>query len=739
LRAFCAFSTKQARSRRLTLKEAARTTLVSARRHIIVASLQIVAIWLGALNASTAHTENAARIEIPHGDLPHRGEPLTIEQTVEVRTLAEPHLSPRGDLVAFVVSQSFLDCNCRRQALYVASALHPSAGRQLLEEDSIENIRWTPDGRLISALLVRGGQTQVWGADPSNGGARLLFAPTALQSPRTLVSYEWSHSGNELAYAMVGSESEGPDTDYYLYDDERQGENLDHAASLTRVELWVHDSQQERRIFTTSSNANARIAGFAWSHNDRQLSVSYSLPFRDIGRRERNDDAFAVAIVNAGSGEFVREEYSGNTGTPVWSPDDRSLAVLAVPDETLFGNLFIADSRTGRSRLVLEGVVGLGRGWMNWSSNGSKLFFESKGRGLRQDTLGLYQLNIATRAVERITPLDVKISRCDRGYPIIACIHQSPSTPPAIARVDQAKKTSRRLVDPNPELASVPFLTMRPLRWINQYGIETTGYLLTPPASPNGSRPPLLLVAYGFDGDFITQANPNTYPAEAFARSGFAVLLVNYPRWLPWEGRDFARGSVGVGYGPLASWRTIIDQLSNDGVIDRNRVGFMGTSFGGLLAQFAATHSKLFSAFEVNNASSASEPNRWWYFGSATERQSEEHFMGGPPFGPTLRNYESFSPALLADRVSAPILMQFDGPELPSAMEWYEALRSQRAPVELIVYPDESHTFIRPRNRVSAMRRTLQWFMFWLTDQRVAAPIDPEQYRRWGEMRSLLH
>lgn len=704
-------------------------------------SPRIIAVWVAALTASPAHAEEVSRISIPVGEVPQQSAPLTIEQTVAVRTLAEPRLSPRGDLVAFVVSQSFVDCNCSRQALYVANARHPSAARKLLEEDSIANIRWTPDERLISMLLLRDGQTQLWGIDPVKGEAHLLFAPAASQQQRSMNAYEWSHDGDQLAYTAVSAEPVGPDAHYYVFDDERHGEDVDYTNSLKRAELWAYDthSQHERRIWTTSANGYATIAGFSWSHNDRRLAVSYGLPFRDIGDLERNSDAFGVAIIDAKSGASVLGEYSGNTATPAWSPDDRSLAVLAVPDETLFGTLSIADTTTGRSNVVLEGVMGRGRTWLNWSSNSSKLFFESKGCGLRQDPLGLYELDIATRSVRRITSFDDKTSRCDRGYPIIACIHQAPNIRPAIARVDLAKRTTSRLVDPNPELASVPFLKMRHLRWTNEYGVETTGYLLTPPAPSPGTRLPLVLVAYGFDGDFITQANPNVYPAEALARSGFAVLLLNYPRWLPWKGPDFARGSVAFGYGPLASWRAIIDRLSNEGLIDRNRVGFMGTSFGGFFAKFAATHSNLFRVFEVNNASTATETIPWWYSGSATERQSVEHFMGGPPFGTTRRNYETFSPTFLADRVHAPVLMQYEGAEVPSSMEWYEALRSHGAPVEMIIYPDEAHTFVGPQNKITAMHRVLEWFLFWMADQRVPAPTDPEQYPRWEALRSRIH
>jgi dipeptidyl aminopeptidase/acylaminoacyl peptidase len=252
----------------------------------------------------------------------------------------------------------------------------------------------------------------------------------------------------------------------------------------------------------------------------------------------------------------------------------------------------------------------------------------------------------------------------------------------------------------------------------------------------------LVVIAYGFNGDYVLQANENltSYPAQAFARDGMAVLLINEPRYADWTGPDFSRGAESWGYGPLSSVETIVHKLADDGVIDRNNVGFMGHSWGGFWVQFAITHSKLFRAAETHNGGTMSEPGTYWIFGRKDIREVQDHVMSGGLSKDTWKNYLEFSITLNSEKVHTPLLIQASAEESIYAMQYYEALRSAGSAVDFVIYPNDQHVFELPQHRYTSMRRNLNWFEFWLLPK---SNVDgdaatTEDYRRWGLLKEVV-
>jgi dipeptidyl aminopeptidase/acylaminoacyl peptidase len=293
------------------------------------------------------------------------------------------------------------------------------------------------------------------------------------------------------------------------------------------------------------------------------------------------------------------------------------------------------------------------------------------------------------------------------------------------------------LVEVNPELTSVQLGRVRELHWKNRYGDETNGFLILPSQQTPGVRLPLVVMGYGFSGEFAAYADGamTTFPAQAFARDGFAVLLFNNPRFEPWEGADFERGSRAIGYGPLSSIQTIVKQLDAQGLIDPHRVGMMGHSMSGFWVQLAITQTNLFKAVEMHNGGTLSEPGTYWTAGSRQIRELQEHVMGGPPYGETLKNYLNYSMTLDADRIRAPVLMEYDSMEALDAMEYYEALQHYGVPVDFFVYPNDGHVTERPEHRFMSLQRNLDWFEFWLLGKENDPSSKADQYARWRQFR----
>jgi hypothetical protein len=86
--------------------------------------------------------------------------------------------------------------------------------------------------------------------------------------------------------------------------------------------------------------------------------------------------------------------------------------------------------------------------------------------------------------------------------------------------------------------------------------------------------------------------------------------------------------------------------------------------------------------------------------------------------------------------VPFPVLMQLSDSEFRSALEPYTALQEAGAAVDMYVFPDESHVKWQPAHRMAIYERNLDWFAFWLKDERPDAPRRAKEVARWAEMKT---
>lgn len=670
--------------------------------------------------------------------------PISLEDILTLRQVAEPALSPDGSRVAYLVKQSFLSCNCTRTALYVASVSNTRDVRKVDESAQLSSPRWTPDGKRLSFLSDRGASMELWWVEWTGGSPERVFthrvggAHHATQSTG-IASYEWSPDGQSVAFTTAR-----PDDPAALRDAEANGFRYDEARMTPfdiaarqwrgpqRIsQLWTIDlrTRRERLLWEAPAGSATSINTLAWSPDGDELAVSFILD-------GLNSEGALLEVGTQRLRKIVNVQ--GVIADMAWAPDGRSLALIYAPpvsdDKTL--RILRVDDRVSDE---LEQRIGDASSGLLWI--GDRLYFGARSVGPRRENDGLYEMRRTGGPATRITSVASKVSECRqavRGR--IACVWQSPTDPPRAAVVDFASRSVLRLVGVNPEVQTLELGPVEELHWTNGLGEATNGYLVMPSgARSHVGRLPLVIIGYGFDGDFVAQANSwmTTYPAQAFARDGFAVLLINHPSFQYWPGNDFARGARAFGYSPLSSLRTIIERLRGQGIIDPARVGFMGHSWAGFWAQYAASHSRLLRAIELHNGGTSDEVDSYSATGAAY-RAIQDHVMGGGPYPPTLRNYLGFSAPLTTDRVELPVLIECDHAEAPAAFEYYTALLVHHVPVDLIIYPDDGHVFTVPSHRLASMQRDLDWFEFWLQGRKRADPKAAQQYAVWRTLRNEL-
>ncbi len=99
--------------------------------------------------------------------------------------------------------------------------------------------------------------------------------------------------------------------------------------------------------------------------------------------------------------------------------------------------------------------------------------------------------------------------------------------------------------------------------------------------------------------------------------------------------------------------------------------------------------------------------------------------------------WAAYSLTANARAVRTPLLIQIPDSEYLIALPTYMALTEQHKPVEMRVFPDETHVRWQPAHRLAIYNRSLDWFDFWLRGKQDAAFAKADQYARWRAMREV--
>jgi dipeptidyl aminopeptidase/acylaminoacyl peptidase len=318
----------------------------------------------------------------------------------------------------------------------------------------------------------------------------------------------------------------------------------------------------------------------------------------------------------------------------------------------------------------------------------------------------------------------------DKGPRPSLTIEQSLNQPPLLIAVDRQTGLKRVALDPNPWLAARQLGHVEAITWTSKDGFEWRGGLIYPPDYKPSIRYPLVLQTHGFDPEkFSLDGYARNFAGQALAAHGIFVLQVDsFPR----SGLDLERTPkewpmVEFGY------EGAIDHLESLGLIDRHHVGIQGWSRTGPHAAYTITH----TSYSFAAAAFTSTVDIGWlgYLDGGGEREYESDY-GAAPFGSGLDVWKRMAPSFNLDHVNAAWLMIEDGPVWP-AWDWYAGLRRLGKPVEYWTLPDGEHDVFKVPQRILMNQLIVDWFCFWLKDEKDSDPKKVEQYSRWQELREL--
>jgi len=280
---------------------------------------------------------------------------------------------------------------------------------------------------------------------------------------------------------------------------------------------------------------------------------------------------------------------------------------------------------------------------------------------------------------------------------------------------DASFRSPRQLTDAFPEQAHYLWSSGSILLdYEGAKGDRLQGALYLPANYREGERYPTVVYIY----ERLSQGlNSYTFPtANGFNKSvytshGYAVLMPD----ITYKVNDPGMSAV---------WSVLpaLEAAIATGVVDRERVGIQGHSWGGYQTSFLITQTDAFAAAvagaPLTNMISMYSA-MYWNTGSANQpifESSQGRFTGG--YWEVMDAYTRNSPVYFAQEVSTPLLLLHndkDGAvDFTQGIEYYNTLRRLRKPVVMLQYKGENHGLAKRANQKDYTVRMLEFFDHYL-------------------------
>lgn len=671
------------------------------RRNIRPAGL--VGAWL--LAGADLHASAAVSAEVPQP-------PPTLAELVQAVDLSGLAASPDGRLVAFRVDRPSLDRNSYDLSWQILDAMSglvvevAPGGQPIIEDPGrllVNTPIWSPDSRWIYYRALQRGEVQIWRAAADGSTAQRLTAEQG-----DVLSIEAAADGRGLIYRV------GPPREDILRAE------LDEYDAGILVDEHVELGQNVFRGATINGRSATQRLTNRWFERGGVLHdrapVRRGLDFTTLAPSDAEREAVAVQPGDGGLRSSTQARSSrGDLAASEW---DQRESLLTVRRGVGAGAVVICGAEACRRNPI---------SWLAWRPGKDQLIFATA-NAARVQTLHLW--DIASGQVRMLREGEGLLSGgrnpetpCAVGASFIACVDAGPVSPPRLTLIDLASSAARTAHDPNSRLRRRAWPRHERLTWEGGGGQIYTGVTFLPPLG-TALPAPLFINYYQCDG-FVRGGVGDEWPFAALAAGGIVSVCVNMTR------SGAAEDGVGRYRAAQEGIRTLIELLTDRGLVDRSRVGMGGLSFGSEVTMWMVMHTDLVGAASV--ASPQFEPANYW-FNNVRGRDHRDvllRFWGLGAPDETPEQWQLLSPALNVRRIRAPLLLQLPEQEARYAVELYARLSNSPTPTEMYVFPDERHVKTQPRHRLAVYRRNVDWFRFWLQDHVDPDPGKAEQYRRW--------
>ncbi|MFL6209941.1 MAG: prolyl oligopeptidase family serine peptidase [Pyrinomonadaceae bacterium] len=653
--------------------------------------------------------------------------PMTVDDLLQVRRVGDPQLSPDGKWIAYSIAAPDRAANRSRTQIYLVSVAGGEPKQLTTGESSTSTPRWSPDGRRLA--FVTGGQ--LWTMDATGGDHKQVTSiSTSAGDP------VWSPDGKMLAFVSDIYPGCADDACNKQRDSEAEASKV-KARTIDRLLFrhWTAWKDGKRtHIFIVSSDGGAArdvtpgdydappfsLGGppdYAFSPDSKELAFARNTD--KLEAASTNSDIFVVPV-GGGEPRVLTGANRGADASPLYSPDGRYLAYRsqATPGfESDRWRLMLYDRQTKSARELTPQFDAYVDSF-TFSPDSKHVYLTSNERGREP----IYVVPTAGGTPARlITGFNDAVQVAPDGKTIIFT-RSTATRPTEIFRADLITPEAVRSKDEavtqvthtNDEfMAQFDLNPAEELTWTGGENAKVSGWLVKPAGFQQGKQYPLVVLIHGgpqgaWDDNWGYRWNP-----QIWAGAGYMVFMPN-PRGSTGYGQQFTNDISGDWGGKV--YADIMNGMAHVltlGLVDKNRIGAAGGSYGGYMVDWIEGHNDdprfQFKAL----VSHAGVFNLTSMYGATEELWFPEwEFKGTPWDNPEL--YARWSPNMFVKNFKTPLLvvhgeLDYRVP-FDQGLQLFTALQKMGVESKLLEFPDEGHWILKPQNSALWYHTVIGWF-----------------------------
>ncbi|MCH8216306.1 MAG: S9 family peptidase [Planctomycetes bacterium] len=641
---------------------------------------------------------------------------LTEAMVARIRQVSSAQVSPDGNLIAYTLSNPRPVYAEEDGAAWSELHVVDMGGHSrpfVTGKVNVSSVSWVPGGRSIAFLAQRGeDEHKSLYIIPVDGGE----AKKVLDHETEIIAYAWAPDSKRVAFTAKAKEEKD------LEENREHGFDADiYEEGLRSVQVWIAPCDPQAAVLDPDESNEAHLlplkgsaSSIEWSPDGRHLAVALApTPLVDDRYMRRR-----IHIVDVQSGQSrCQLDTRGKLGEMAWSPDGQRLALVAGVDEhdPREGHLMVGTVDDPVVRDLLPDYPG--HIWsLAWKDSRTIMYLGYQGVWSTFAQVDAEDGSASTiLAKGKYTLHELSLSQGGSG---IAFIGESPLHPGEVYAMRPGETKPRRLTHSNPFLEGVPLARQEVVTFEARDGLALEGILIRPLEEKAGSRYPLIMMVHGGPEAHHVNGWLTRYslPGQVAAAQGFASFYTNY-RGSTGRGVPFSKLSQGdPGGKEFDDLIDAVDHLVASGLVDKDRVGITGGSYGGYASAWGATY------FSHRYAASVmfvgiSDQFLSFALGDIPEEHRLVHHMKHPWEQRELLRQRS--PITHFRNCRTPLLILHGTKDTrvhpAQSLALYRAIKTYgKSPVRLVHYPGEPHGNRRTGSRLDFSLRLMRWMNHYL-------------------------
>ena len=633
---------------------------------------------------------------------------ITPHQVASLRSVSSAAISPDGKEIAYTLSVPRKagedDDGPAWTELHLYDVASAKDRTYIGGKADVGSVAWTPDGSGIGFLAKRGDDkfNRLYVIAKDGGEAR-----AAVKTKSAISAYSFAPDGKRVAF--VASDPE-PENVKKLQDKGFKQEIYEE--DWRPDKLWIATLYDEEAA-PVALDVKGSLRQVKWNPTNDTLAIS-------VTPTPLVDDEYMrirVQIVDAATGDMrAKIENPGKLGAFAWSPDGKRVALISAADKH--------DPSAGRLTIATEGspidvlpnypgdVVSFA-----WQDADDILYVAAQGVATAFEKVSIQSGGSPKTLIPTSGPVLQSVSLSKDGKRA-AFVASTPENPPELFTMQHGDSSPTRCTNSNPWLADVGLAKQEVVRLKARDGLELEGVLVRPLGEVARKLYPLILCVHGGPEAHDSNGWSTNYsrPGQMAAARGIAVFYPNY-RGSTGRGVAFSKLSQGDPAGKeFDDLVDCVDHLVATGLVDKERVGITGGSYGGYATGWCSTrYSDRFAAGvmfvgigdNISKVGTTDIPDEDYYVHSMARPWENWQFL------------LERSPIYHAGDCKTPLLI-LGGKDDPrvnpgQSREMYRHLKLRsKAPVRLVMYPGEQHGNRKAAARLDYNLRMLEWMEHYL-------------------------